>query len=268
MYKISYIILSWNSEKFLNDCFISIIKKCNKENILYEVITIDNGSIDGSTKLVEQFQNEYPDKFVLIHLDKNMGTTYPRNLGLKKARGEFLCILDSDTELGKGSLSEILERLDSEKKIGIIAPRLLLPDGSIQHSVKRFPTFINKLMKTPRILMGIKTKNADFYDDFPFADERKADSAISACWFFRRELLKSVGYLDENIFYAPEDVDYSLRIWKSGFYIIYYPKFEVLHHTQQITHKRPISKTSINHFMGLIYYYRKHGGWFNRPKFS
>ena len=268
MLTISFIILSWNSENYLRKCFQSVITKCEDEKLVYEIIIIDNGSNDGSLDIIEQFQNEYADKFVLIQLETNMGTTRSRNLGLKKARGKYICILDSDTELGEGCLAEILDRLDAQKKIGIIAPKLLLPDGAVQHSVKQFPTLINKLKKAICILSGAKTRNDDFYADFPFSAERQADSAISACWFFRREILDDVGYLDEKIFYAPEDVDYSLRVWKQGYVIIYYPNFVILHHTQQISHKKPLSKMSISHFGGLIYYFVKHGGWFIRPKFD
>jgi GT2 family glycosyltransferase len=264
---ISFIVLTWNSESFLQGCFESIVHKCRDEGISFEVIAVDNGSRDRSTQIVKQFEINYANQFILISLGCNRGTTYPRNLGLKKAQGECICILDSDTELGEGCLSEILYRLGSDKRIGIIAPRLLLPDGAVQHSVKRFPTMLNKLMKVPRILSGFRTKNADFYDDFPFAEEREAETAISACWFFGRELLSTVGFLDEKIFYAPEDIDYSMRVWKTGSSILYYPRLTVLHHTQQITHRKPFSRTTRSHFWGLLYYYRKHGGWFIRPRF-
>jgi GT2 family glycosyltransferase len=265
---ISFVVISWNSNNFLLNCFLSIINKCREEGICFEVIIIDNGSQDGSRQFIEEFIQSYPSEFILIPLESNRGTTYTRNLGLKRARGEFVCILDSDTELGEGCLIDMLQRLTTDNRLGLIAPRLLLPDGTVQNSVKRFPTMLNKLIKIPRILFGIKTKNSDFYDDFPFQEEREADSAISACWFFSRKLLDTVGYLDEKIFYAPEDIDFSLRVWQAGKSILFYPAFTVLHHTQQITHKMPLSMNSLSHFLGLLYFYRKHGGWFCRPKFQ
>jgi GT2 family glycosyltransferase len=265
---ISFIILTWNSESYLKGCFDSIIRKCANEEMPFEVIVIDNGSHDGSCGLVEVYLNNFPASFHIIKLETNRGTTYTRNLGLKQARGEFICILDSDTELGEGSLTEIIKRLSSDENIGLIVPWLLLPDGSVQNSVKRFPTMLDKLMKIPRIVLGIGTKNNDFYENFPFSEEREVDTAISACWFFRKKLIQKVGYLDEKIFYAPEDIDYSLRVWQAGCCILYYPAFTVLHHTQQITHRKPLSKTSLSHFRGLLYYYRKHGGWLMRPRYK
>ena len=266
--QLSFIILSWNSENYLRDCFESILSKCNAEDVAFEVIVIDNGSQDRSAEIIKDYSQAHPGSFMLIQLTANRGTTFPRNLGLKQAKGEYVCIIDSDTELGEGRLAEILDRLDKHQSIGLIAPRLLLPGGIVQNSVKHFPTMLNKLLKIPRILLGIKTRNADFYADFPFSEERQVESAISACWFFRKALLDQVGLLDERIFYAPEDVEFSLRVWKAGYAVLYYPGFTVLHHTQQITHKKPLSKTSLSHFWGLLYYYRKHGGWLTRPKFA
>ena len=263
---LSFIILSWNSQRYLERCLDSIAAKCGQEGIAYEVIVVDNGSRDASCALVQGYAARDPGLFHLIKLPVNRGTTYPRNLGLRQARGELLCILDSDTEQGAGSLSAVLERVRSDRRVGLLVPRLLLPCGAVQHSVKRFPTLFDKLGKIPGILLRRAPKNADFYRDFPFREEREVESAISACWFFRRELLERVGYLDERIFYAPEDLDYSLRTWLAGFSILYCPSYTVLHHTQQISHRKPLSRTSLSHMWGLIYYCRKHGGWLARPR--
>ena len=159
----------------------------------------------------------------LVALDRNRGTTYSRNLALKETRAPLICIVDSDAEFRSGSIRPVLKLLESDDTLGIIAPRLLLPDGSVQHSVKRFPTLVDKLNKVPRILAGRPAPRSDFYDSFPFDRCMLVDTAISACWFMRSDVLRSVGYLDEGIFYAPEDVEYSARIRKAGKRILYTP---------------------------------------------
>jgi len=259
---ISFVILAWNSSRYLDACFNSIIAKCDSESLAFEIIVVDNGSTDNSREILERFSRSYPDKFRLIHLDLNKGTTLPRNLALKQAQGKYICIFDSDAEILNGDMSEVLDTLKERHDVGIIAPMLLLDDGTVQNSVKKFPTFCHKLLKIPKIILGIKVANADFYADFPFLQERPVDTAISACWFFRRDLVDIVGYLDEKIYYSPEDLDYCIRARKCGKTITYFPKFVVRHHTQQITHRKPFSKTSLSHFGGLIYYFKKHGGWF------
>ena len=259
--ELSFIVLTWNSERYINDCILSCLKKCKEEEINAEIIIIDNGSNDKTKEIIKSTQVKHDNILTLIELDENRGTTYTRNLGLKKANGTFLCILDSDTEFGEGSLRDCLIKLKNEPQIGILAPRLLLPNGTVQHSVKKFPTFLQKVKKIPKAVFGLTIKDDDFYQDFPFTKEREIDTAISACWFFRKELVKKIGLLDEKIFYAPEDLDYSMRSHKAGKQNIYYPFLTVLHHTQQISHKKPFSKVSLSHLIGLLYYFRKHGGW-------
>lgn len=261
--QISFVILSYNSKKYLKDCLDSVIYKCKEEKIPYEVILIDNGSEDESLNIVKDYEERYYPHIKKISFSRNMGTTYPRNLGLLRALGEYICIIDSDTKICSGSIVNILKFLDNNNDIGILAPQLILPDGSIQASVKKFPTFWHKISKLPKAVFNRKISNDDFYRDFPFKYETPVDSAISACWFLRKELLLLVGFFDDKIFYSPEDLDYCLRVRLTGKKIIYYPYLTILHHTQQMSHKKPFSRISMSHFFGLLYYFHKHGGWFS-----
>lgn len=266
MIDLSFVILTWNSSNYLARCLNSFISQCMKEKISWEIIIVDNGSTDGTQDLVKHYCDMYKDQIHLLPLKKNLGTTYPRNLGLNQAKGNTCCILDSDTEFDSGSIGDVLNLLENEN-IGMIAPKLLLPGNKIQNSVKKFPTFIDKLSKIPGIIFNKKVSKNDFYEDFPFHESRPVDTAISACWFFQKTLLKKIGFFDEAIFYSPEDVDYCLRVNQAGLQIIYFPNISILHHTQQISHRKPLSKVSRSHFMGLLYYFKKHGGWLHRPTF-
>jgi GT2 family glycosyltransferase len=263
-FDISFITLTWNSDAYLRRCLDSIIAQCSSESLRFEIIVVDNGSRDGSAAAVQDYCRRAPDSVTLIALDRNRGTTYPRNLALKRARGAFICVLDSDTEFLSGSIRPLLGLLAADAALGIVAPRLELPDGTIQHSVKQFPTILAKLRKVPWILAGRAAPRADFYPSFPFDCCTLVETAISACWFFRADLPGCVGYLDEGIFYAPEDVEYSARVWAAGKQVLYYPHLSLLHHTQQISHRRPFSRLALSHMKGLIRYHRKHGGWFVR----
>lgn len=265
MKSISFILLSWNSGKYLTKCFDSIVACCEKNNLKFSVVVIDNGSSDNSLDLVLKYKKLFPESFSLIKFQNNRGTTFTRNVGLIHSDGEFVCIIDSDTEILDGDLNNVLDELNKNNDIGIIAPKLILEDGSIQNSVKKFPTFFQKIKKIPGIIFRRNVPISDFYSGFPFSTFTEVESAISACWFFRRDLVNLIGTFDENIFYSPEDLDYCLRVHKIGKKVVYYPEFSVLHHTQQISHKKPFSKTSLSHFWGLLYYFKKHGGWFSSP---
>jgi len=268
MIDISFIILTWNSRTYIRRCLDSVAAACRRDGVAFEVVVVDNGSTDGSVEELKQYQTAEPDTYRMIRFDTNRGTTYPRNVGIRESRGQHLCVLDSDTEFGEGSIREVLNHLQAEPSVGIIAPRLVFPTGSVQVSVKRFPAFWHKLLKIPKALFGLHVVDADFYEGFPFNEATAIDTAISACWFFRRDLLDSVGFLDEKIFYSPEDLDYCVRVAKQGRRVLYWPALTITHHTQQISHRKPLSKTSRSHFWGLIYYYRKHGGWLRAPSFS
>lgn len=262
---ISFVILSWNSKKYIGKCFDSIMSMCERHYVTYEIIVIDNGSKDNPQPLYEYFDFMKSGMFHFIYLDANKGTTFPRNLGLRRAQGTYICIIDSDTEMLVGDIRMILTALEADSELGIVAPKLVLDNGAVQESIKKFPTFCHKLLKLPKAIFNINMSNLDFYDVFPFSHQMDVDSAISACWFFRRDLVDLVGYFDENIFYSPEDLDFCLRVRKAGKKIRYFPDVTVLHHTQQISHKKPFSRISLSHFWGLVYYFRKHGGWFSSP---
>ena len=265
MLDISFITLTWNSQAYVGRCLDAIIRQCQSDALRWEVIVVDNGSHDGSAAVVREYCRRYPDRVTLIALDRNRGTTYPRNLALKQVRGAVVGIVDSDTEFLSGSLRHVCILLAANGTLGIVAPRLLLPDGSIQHSVKRFPTLLDKLRKVPRILTGQEATRNDFYRSFPFECSTLVETAISACWLLRADVLTRVGLLDEGIFYSPEDLDYSARVRNAGMRILYYPHLTLLHHTQQISHRRPLSRLSRSHLKGLFRFHRKHGGWFVRP---
>jgi GT2 family glycosyltransferase len=261
--ELSFVILSWNSEKYIENCLSSCYRKCVIEGISSEILVVDNGSTDKTRGIVRDLKNSCCPNIELIELPENRGTTYPRNIALKRAIGESVCVLDSDTEFGKGNIRDVLHRLEDES-IGMVVPRLILPTGEIQNSVKKFPTFLQKIKKLLKIFFKIKITDSDFYEQFPFHTETIVESAISACWFFNKKLIDICGYLDENIFYAPEDLDYCRVLSENNLHIIYFPSLEILHHTQQLSHSKPLTRVSLSHFFGLIYYFRKHGGWLAR----
>ncbi|MCD6193940.1 MAG: glycosyltransferase family 2 protein, partial [Candidatus Aminicenantes bacterium] len=116
-----------------------------------------------------------------------------------------------------------------------------------------------------KLIFSIETNYNEYYRKLPF-EEVTVDHAISACWFFRKDLINEVGGLDYRIFYAPEDVDFCLRIWKRGKKILYYPNFEVIHFTQQLSYKCSI--ITFQHVWGLIYFFFKHRYLFRSPRFG
>lgn len=262
---LSFVMLAWNSERFLERALRSIAEKCRAEGLPFEIVLVDNGSTDRTQQISAALQAEFAGQFSGVRLERNGGTTHPRNIGIRRTRGSYVCIIDSDTALGEGSVTAAVRRLEVDPDVAVLAPKLVLADGTVQNSVKRFPTLTDKLLKVPAILLRRPVPRRDFYTNFPFSTEESVDSAISACWLMRRKLFDEVGYLDERIFYAPEDLEFCMRVRKAGMRILYWPGLVVTHYTQQISHRSPLSRIALSHLAGLIYYYSKHGGWFVRP---
>ena len=261
---ISFVIITYNDAQRLPRAISSAAIMSAAQGLDYQVLVVDNGSQDHTAQVLEAFGRVLGPRLEVIALERNTGTTYSRNRALERARGRLVCVMDSDAELLQGSLRQVDRLLHDLPRVGILAPRIIMPDGSTYDSVKLLPTLGDKLLKLPGIFTGTPTVNRDWYPDFPFHHLRPVDTAISCAWFFRRKLYQRVGPLDQRIFYAPEDVDWCLRVWKAGRAVVYFPCFHVLHHTRHISHKRPLSRTSLSHLAGMLYYLRKHGYWFRR----
>jgi GT2 family glycosyltransferase len=256
MEMLSFVILTWNSGKTIENCLERIDTICRGQGIDFEIFVVDNGSSDSTVDIISSSAAHMPIE--LIRLQKNMGTTRTRNMALKKCRGDMVCVMDSDAALLEGDLTSLLAMLRSDPTIGILAPKLLYSDGTVQNSVRRFPSMLGKFRKIPSIVLKHPVPEDDLYEGFPFESVTRVDYAISACWFFRRELLDAIGYLDEHIFYSPEDVDFCIRARKAGREVVYYPFVTVLHHVQRITRRYYCSRIAASHLMGLIYYFLKH----------
>ena len=261
---ISFVILTWNSEKYITKCLDLLLNELINCNFLYEIFVVDNGSEDNTPHLLKLYRERFPQNIFPIFLKRNYGTTLPRNIALKKTNGDILIIMDSDVETLEGTIEKLVEFVKREKNVGIVAPRLFYPDGKLQKSTDVFPTICNKTHRFFFLKRIEKIKNEVYQDE----QITEVDYAISAMWVFRKELIKKVGLLDEKIFYAPEDVDYCLRVWKSGFKVMYLPEAKCIHHTQEVSRGIRINVHKIHHILGLLYYFKKHGYFFKKPSYT
>ena len=260
---ISFIILTWNSEKYINKCLTSIFTDLLNSNYTYEIFLVDNGSKDNTVPIIKSFKIKYPDHIIPIYLERNCGTTYSRNLALKQAKGNYIIVMDSDVEIcQQRTIRRLLNTFSESQRIGLVAPKLLYADGSLQKSTDAFPTLFTKIFRY-FFLKWIEKKGQTLNQPSGLTE---VDYAISALWVLKKEVLKNVGLLDENIFYAPEDVDYCLRIWLAGYKIVYNSGVCAIHHTQEISRGLKINRATINHIKGLAYYFKKHKYVLNRPR--
>lgn len=260
----SFVILSWNSKDHLIRCLASIDKQLHDQQLKYEIFVVDNGSDDGSVELLKAHEASIESKVVPIFLGHNTGTTYSRNLALNKSIGDYIVVLDSDVELHTNTVETLRDVLVSLPDAGMVVPKLVYGSGRLQKSTDVFPTLARKI---ERLLFLKKMENQE--DQQGVTDKIvEVDYAISAFWVFPRTMINKVGLLDERIFYAPEDVDYCIRIWKAGYRILYVPDAIATHYAQEISRGFKINKAKIEHIKGLVYYFWKHRYLFRRPEFK
>lgn len=262
---LSLILLTWNSERYIERCLNSIYSSLEALPITFEVLVLDNGSADGTGEILRRFLVTYPSNTKLFFEPSNTGTTRSRNKLLEAASGEYLCVLDSDVELPLKTMEHLLAHLRADHTVGIIAPAIFYPSGAWQKSIDHFPTLLDKLKRFFFLREIERTQSKAYIES---TDPLDVDYAISAFWLFRRELLDLVGVLDERIFYAPEDVDYCLRVWKAGQRVLYVPAVRVIHHTQEISRGLKINRAKLEHLKGLAYFFMKHRYIFRRPVFA
>lgn len=261
---ISCVILTWNSQSYIARCLDSLIASLGTAGFKWEIFVVDNGSTDDTPAILRGYAESNEGNLIPIFLERNFGTTVSRNIALRRARGEYLCVMDSDVEVAQATFPVMVKVLNDDGQVGMVVPKILYPSGKWQKSTDRFPTLLHKINRFFR-LRHIEAAEATAQEDD--CQRRDVDYAISAFWLFRRNVMEKVGLLDENIFYAPEDVDYCLRIWKRGFRITYFPGVQVVHHTQEISRGFKLNRAKIDHIKGLFYFFWKHRYVFRSPAF-
>ena len=218
---VSICIVTLNARFLLKKCINSI--PIAMAELSYEIIIVDNNSSDGTIEMLQTF---YPE-IILIRNLKNDGYTKPMNQALEKAQGDYLLQLNPDTILSHESVLLLFQYMEAHTKVGICEPRIIGDNGLFQYSSRRG---IATPWATITYFLGLSTI---FSNDPRFTQYRlehldeniisEVDGVSGTCMFFRRSVLKEVGYLDERFFAYQEDSDYCLRAKKKGWKIIYNP---------------------------------------------
>ncbi len=218
---LSIIIVSYNTKKLTLEAVSSVYEEGS--DIEKEVIVVDNNSQDGSTEALRKFLGGQRS-FRLIENKDNLGFAKANNQGIRQSKGEYVLLLNSDTIVKKGTLGKLIKFAQSKADAGVVGPRLLNKDGSIQESCFHFPSVRGAILE---YWFGRKRCFAKY------APKGKApvyvDAVVGAAFLITPKALKKVGLLDERYFFYFEDIDYCRRVWKAGLTVYYYPGAEIIH---------------------------------------
>ncbi len=247
---VSIILVNYNGKEILPDCLNSIEKFIDIPN--YEIIIVDNASSDSSVELLAV---NYPQ----IHLVKqieNRGFGAGNNVGAKFSSGEFLFLLNPDTVLTSNILPHLIELMQIDPQVGIIGPKLLNPDGSLQISVS--PALgIKGEYQARRLHRDYKNISQQSLIEQKFQEIQEVDIVVGAAFFIRSSLFYELGGFDENFFMYFEESDLCQRVQYQGYKIIYTPHVSLIH-LKGYSIQKAANIMSIQYRRSQIYYYQKH----------
>lgn len=247
---ISIIIIAHNVRDELLNCLGSIAEHGGGLDV--ETILVDNGSSDGTVAAVTE---RFPDTRV-VPLARNEGGS-ARNHALRVATGRHRMFLDSDAKLTAGALEKLIHFMDRHPAVGLVGPRLVYPDGELQPSARRFPPLALPLLRRPPLSRWFEdgaTVRRHLMLDVPAEDTREAEYVIGACQVFSAAAQEAVGELDPRIPFAPEDIDWCVRIRRAGYCVAYFPEATIIHDYRRTTARQPFSAAALKHLYGFAYF--------------
>ena len=224
----------------------------------YEIIVVDQNSRD---ETVEMLHREFPE-VRLIKTPGNEGFTRPMNLALQAAQGKYIAMLNPDTLVHPGSLEALCRFLDIQPQVGIVGPKVLNPDGTMQSPCRRGDA-------RPWAVLSYFLGLAKLFPDKPFfngyllthLDEDQSypvDGVSGSCMLIRRDVINQIGFLDEIFFAYQEDADYCLRARNAGWQVYYYPEAQITHFGGQGGSRVQPYRSILAWHKSYFLYYRKH----------
>lgn len=256
--ELSIIIISYNTKDLLRQCLLSI-----DTDPQTQIIVVDNASNDGSSAMVLK---EFP-QVLLIQSPINQGFAAANNVGLKVATGQYVLLLNSDTQVKPPALSILMRFLKHHQQAGAVTPQVILPDGAIDLACHRgmptpwnaftYYTKLESLFPHSKFFAGYHQTYQDFTKPHPVS------ATAMTAMMLKRPVIDKVGLLDDAFFLYGEDLDYCQRLTDHGYQIWYVPNAVVMHHKSASGKKNrqnPAQRhESIRHFYETMkQFYEKH----------
>lgn len=245
---ISIVIVSYNVEALIFNCINSIYKNI-PSHISFEIIVVDNASTDNSVELIHK---TFPLVKLIVNT-KNLGFPVANNQGFKITQGQYILMLNPDTEIIDDSIAELKSYLDKNGGVSLVGPKLLNSNYTLQYSAWRFPTIKYIIAE---ILYLNKWIGRKYYKEKNFDEPFEVDSISGAAMMFKKKLLDEVGMLNENLFWI-EDIDFCYRIKKNGSAVHYIPQAKIIHYSGESA-KKNYNISISNQTLNKIKFFKTH----------
>ena len=257
---LSIIIVNWNTEELLAGCLRSVYETVYDSRL--EVFVVDNASTDGSTEMVRE---QFP-QVLLVENSENVGFARANNQAIRRCRGCFVLLLNSDTEVYPGALEAMLRFMEEHPQSGGCGPRLLNPDGSLQASCHPMLTTTREFWR----LMFLDR----FWPRATYAQERwsldrarPVEVLKGACFLLRRAALDQVGLLDEQYFMYTEEMDLCYRLLQAGWQLWWVPQATVKHYGEASS-TQVAESMYVQLYRSKVQFHRKFGGAVRASQFK
>lgn len=225
---VSFIIVNWNGCSFISSCIDSILNQTYKN---FEIIIVDNGSIDGS---VNFFKKQYPE-VKIVKLKKNYGFATGNNIGFKESSGKYIALVNNDAVLDKFWLENMVNTIETSKKTGFCSSKIIINNTDEIDSIgDRFTTAFTG------------TKVGEYQSPENFFKPMQMHGVCAAAALYKREMIKDIGFFHDIFFLNHEDTDLNMRAWLSGWKCYFTPDAVAYHDVNRSI--GTLSDTSVYHF--------------------
>ena len=203
------------------------IERCLESLARVETIVVDHGSTDGTLELV---RTRFPEVRLIEQPNKGYGAGL--NAGFAAAAPRYYLVINSDAWVVGDAVDRLLEFGDAHPDAAVVAPRLTNPDGTLQRSVRGFPTLwrlATEYFFLRKLAPGSRALNAFYAGGFDHDAPREIEWAMGSCFLVRRAACDAVGLLDEDFFMFSEETDWFYRFHSAGWKIWFFPGAEAVH---------------------------------------
>ncbi len=217
--RVAAIVVTYDALPWIEQCLDSLRG--------VETVVVDNGSRDGTVAFVRE---RYPDARVVGAENRGLGAGW--NIGLRETSSAYALLLNADAWLLDGALERLVAFADSRPRAAVVGPRLLDPDGTLQRSVRGFPTvwrLATEYLFLRKLAPGSSALNAFYGGGFGHDEVREVEVVMGACMLLRRAAVDEVGECDEDYFLFSEETDWCYRFREAGWEVVFFPGAECVH---------------------------------------
>lgn len=261
--KLTIILVAYHSAKHLAES-LPVLSAIDPD-IEREIIVVNNYHGEDLGDICNKFNVK------LLIPGKNLGFGRGVNFGYKEAEGDVILVCNPDAVPREGAISASIGYLAMHTEAGIVCPKLVYPDGTLQDSARRFYDWKSALYarapwrndeNPPEYFRRYMMMGEDFDSVL------NIDWALGAALFIRRDLCEQMGarVFDPRYFLYFEDVDLCYTCWRSGYKVVYLPESVFVHHYERTSKKSPVSKANMRHMMSFFKFVAKHRGLPPRPE--